>query len=308
MFSIPYGFANEDESYITIPALRRFARERRQDDLKTTVDRPQLINDIENYANQSKEKEEIVRKWMDDVLVEGIKEVQIKYLDTETLPLAFLSDEAYVSGILNALLVDPNNRHLCNKYSQTLQLFRYEYEEDEHGKCIKLYMGKILCTYDKKTGADKGAYPIFVEIYVDKGIIVARSKSKSGMYKYMEEFVLEAADTTTAEKEMRDAIKYVCGVLNIQTVHASEANDKFRSKLYHMLEKYTTTPQEIIDLMEEKKDDIKSLTNQIVEQICELPTSFRSDVESNVENMIEKYFSINYPDKRILKKIDRRIR
>ena len=48
MFSIPYGFANEDESYITIPALRRFAKERRNDDLKTTVDRPQLIEDIEN--------------------------------------------------------------------------------------------------------------------------------------------------------------------------------------------------------------------------------------------------------------------
>lgn len=302
MFSIPYGFANEDESYITIPALRRFAKERRNDDLKTTVDRAQLIEDIEIYANQSEEKEEIVRDWLDSVLVEGIKEVQIKYLDTETLPLAFLSDEAYVSNILNPLLVDHNNKHLCNRYSQTLQLFRYEYEEDEHGKCIKLYMGKILCTYDKKSGAGKGAYPIFVEIYVDKGIIVARSKSKSGIYKYMEDFVLEVAYTTTAEKEMRDAIKYVCDVLNIQTLHASDANDKFRSKLYYMLEKYTATPQEITDLMEEKKNDIKTLTDQIVEQICGLPTSFRSDVESNVENMIEKYFSISYPDKRIFTK------
>ena len=302
MFSIPYGFANEDESYITIPALRRFAKERRNDDLKTTVDRPQLIEDIENYANQSAEKEEIVRDWLDSVLVEGIKEVQIKYLDTETLPLAFLSDEAYISDILNPLLVDPNNKHLCNRYTQNLQLFRYDYEEDEHGKCIKLYMGKILCTYDKKSGAGKGAYPIFVEIYVDKGIIVARSKSKSGIYKYMEDFVLEAADTTTAEKEMRYAIKYVCGILNIQTMHASEANDKFRSKLYYMLEKSTATPQEIIDLMDGKRDEIQSLTNQIVEQICCLPASFRSDVESNVENMIEKYFSISYPDKSIFTK------
>ena len=140
MFSIPYGFANEDESYITIPALRRFAKERRNDDLKTTVDRPQLIEDIENYANQSEEKEEIVRDWLDSVLVEGIKEVQIKYLDTETLLLTFLSDEAYVSGILNPLLVDPNNKHLCNRYSSDLQLFRYEYEDGEYGKCIKMYM------------------------------------------------------------------------------------------------------------------------------------------------------------------------
>ena len=40
MFSIPYTFVNEDESYITIPALKRFAREKKKEDLKTTVDRP----------------------------------------------------------------------------------------------------------------------------------------------------------------------------------------------------------------------------------------------------------------------------
>ena len=80
MFSIPYAFANEADSYITIPALRRFAKERRNDDLKTTVDRPQLIDDIENYANQSEENLETVKNWLDYVLVEGIKEVQVKYI------------------------------------------------------------------------------------------------------------------------------------------------------------------------------------------------------------------------------------
>ena len=56
MFSVPYTFANEDESYITMPALKRFAKEKKKEDLKTTVDRPQLIQDIENYANQSLER------------------------------------------------------------------------------------------------------------------------------------------------------------------------------------------------------------------------------------------------------------
>ena len=34
MFSIPYTFANEDECYITIPALKRFAREKKKKILK----------------------------------------------------------------------------------------------------------------------------------------------------------------------------------------------------------------------------------------------------------------------------------
>ncbi len=33
MFSIPHTFASEDENYITIPALRRFAKEKRKEDL-----------------------------------------------------------------------------------------------------------------------------------------------------------------------------------------------------------------------------------------------------------------------------------
>ena len=30
MFSVPYTFANEDESYITMPALKRFAKEKKK--------------------------------------------------------------------------------------------------------------------------------------------------------------------------------------------------------------------------------------------------------------------------------------
>lgn len=302
MFSIPYAFANEADSYITIPALRRFAKERRNDDLKTTVDRPQLIDDIENYANQSEENLETVKNWLDYVLAEGIKEVQVKYIDQETLPLSFLSNEEYVDGILQPIIADPTNKHLCSRYFPDLKLYRYEFVQEAAGLCIKMFMGKLLCTHDKKQGSGKSGYPIFVEIYVDKGIIVARAKSKSGIYKYMDNFVLEAADTTTAEKEMRNAIKYVCSLFNIQTLHATEANAKFRNRLYCMLECYTKTPEEITALMDEKKDEIKALTDQIMNNICNLPVSYREDVSSNMENLIEKYFSISYPNKNIFTK------
>lgn len=91
MFSVPYTFANEDESYITMPALKRFAKEKKKEDLKTTVDRLQLIQDIENYANQSLEKEEEVLDWLDQVLVEGIKDVQVKLIDDESFTTSFIS-------------------------------------------------------------------------------------------------------------------------------------------------------------------------------------------------------------------------
>ena len=100
MFSVPYTFANEDESYITVPALKRFAREKKKEDLKTTVDRPQLIQGIENYANQSPEKEEEVLEWLDQVLVEGIKDVQIKLIDDESFTASFINQDEFVEKVL----------------------------------------------------------------------------------------------------------------------------------------------------------------------------------------------------------------
>lgn len=299
MFTIPYTFANADESYITMPALKRFAKEKRNNELKTTVDRPQLITDIENYANQSLDNKEVVLEWLDKVLVEGIKEVQIKKLE-DSFTNVFLYDDEYISGILDSLLVNPDCRHLCNHYLETIKLYKYEIiNASENGRIIKLYFGKMLSSYDKTHDAALIPYPIFVEIYLEENIIVGRAKSKSGLYKYMENFVLEKATSTTAEKEINYAIKYACEILAVQTMSGLGVGDYFRKKLYLMLKKYTKTPQEIVDLMDAKKVETENIVNSVIGEICSLPGNYRADVKSNVLNMIEKYFSISYVNKQI---------
>ncbi len=300
MFSIPYTFANEDECYITIPALKRFAREKKKEDLKTTLDRPQLIQDIENYANQSPEKEEEVLDWLDHVLIEGIKDVQIKLIDDESFTTAFLNEDAYVEQIVEPLLVNADNRHLNKGYSGELSLFHYEIsDEGECGRRIRLYLGRLLCTFDKKHGAATVPYPIAVDVYCDKGIIVSRAKSKSGLYKYVDEFVLEQAIPTKSEKETATAIKWVCEKLAISTKKSFEAETVFKSCLYCMLERYTQTPNEIIELINQKTAEINGIVDSVMHQICNLRRAYEDDVRSNVLNMVEKYFSISYPDKQI---------
>ncbi len=243
MFSVPYTFANEDESYITIPALKRFAREKKNEDLKTTVDRPQLLQDIENYANQSPENETEVLDWLDQVLVEGIKDVQIKLIDDESFTTSFIDQDEFVEKVLEPLIVNKTNRHLNKGYTESLGVFRYEItNESVFGRRIRLYMGKLLCTFDKKHGAATVPYPIAVDVYCDAGIIVARAKSKSGLYKYEEDFVLEKATPTKSEKETAAAIKWVAEKLVLNTRKSFEAETVFKSRLYDMLEKYTKTP------------------------------------------------------------------
>lgn len=300
MFSVPYTFANEDESYITIPALKRFAREKKNEDLKTTVDRPQLLQDIENYANQSPENEAEVLDWLDQVLVEGIKDVQIKLIDDESFTTSFIDQDEFVEKVLEPLIVNKTNRHLNKGYTESLGVFRYEItNESVFGRRIRLYMGKLLCTFDKKHGAATVPYPIAVDVYCDAGIIVARAKSKSGLYKYEEDFVLEKATPTKSEKETAAAIKWVAEKLVLNTRKSFEAETVFKSQLYDMLEKYTKTPTEIINLMDAKKTEIDGVVETVMHQICNLRAAYREDVKSNVLNIVEKYFSISYPNKQI---------
>ena len=300
MFSVTYTFANEDESYITIPALKRFAREKKNEDLKTTVDRPQLLQDIENYANQSPENEAEVLDWLDQVLVEGIKDVQIKLIDDESFTTSFIDQDEFVEKVLEPLIVNKTNRHLNKGYTESLGVFRYEItNESVFGRRIRLYMGKLLCTFDKKHGAATVPYPIAVDVYCDAGIIVARAKSKSGLYKYEEDFVLEKATPTKSEKETAAAIKWVAEKLVLNTRKSFEAETVFKSQLYDMLEKYTKTPTEIINLMDAKKTEIDGVVETVMHQICNLRAAYREDVKSNVLNMVEKYFSISYPNKQI---------
>lgn len=300
MFSVPYTFANEDESYITIPALKRFAREKKNEDLKTTVDRPQLLQDIENYANQSPENEAEVLDWLDQVLVEGIKDVQIKLIDDESFTTSIIDQDEFVEKVLEPLIVNKTNRHLNKGYTESLGVFRYEItNESVFGRRIRLYMGKLLCTFDKKHGAATVPYPIAVDVYCDAGIIVARAKSKSGLYKYEEDFVLEKATPTKSEKETAAAIKWVAEKLVLNTRKSFEAETVFKSQLYDMLEKYTKTPTEIINLMDAKKTEIDGVVETVMHQICNLRAAYRGDVKSNVLNMVEKYFSISYPNKQI---------
>lgn len=299
MFSIPYTFKDEDQGYITIPALKRFAKEKRNEDLKTTVDRPHLIKEIEEYANQSPEKQEIVLDWLDRVLVEGIKDVRIEYLD-DAFPVDFLIDDVYVHSILSPVLSNNNNCHMNGTYTENLSLYRYEIvPESDYGRRIKMYMGKLLCTFDKNKGSATSPYPIFVEIFVDKRLIVARAKSKSGMYQYMDPFVLDAATSTTAEKQMDKAINYACKLFSMETESSFNVSESFKNHLYIMLEKYTKTPEEIDELINGKTVEIEKIVDALMYNICVLPKSYREDVQSDVINMVEKYFSISYPDKKI---------
>ena len=51
--------------------------------------------------------------------------------------------------------------------------------------------------------------------------------------------------------------------------------------------------------MDQKKTEIDGIVDSIMHQVCNLKHAYEEDVKSNVMNMVEKYFSISYPNKKI---------
>lgn len=299
MFNIPSSYADEGENYITLTALRNFASDHKTKYLTTTSDRPELIKEINNFANETEENKNIVLNWIDSVLREGTRDVQLQLLKNNGDKYNELFNDNEISKRLEKYIYDNNNRHFCNKCSEELRLFRYHVSEGKCGRVISLYLGKLICFYEKDKGSGSSQYPISVDIFPELGLITSRAKSKSKMYKYMAEFDLDDATTTTSDKENKAAIEYVLKIFDIETKDAPEAFDEFREKLYSMLHKYTKTPTEICKLMNEKTFETEQIIKILCEDICSLRTGYEKDVRSDIQNLIEKYFSITYPDQTI---------
>ncbi len=295
MFRFPELLISESENYITLPALKSFAARRKEDDLKTTTDRATLISEIENYANQADEPLEEVLNWFDSVLREDSKELHILKLDLNPEAIAHLKDPTFLNAAFSPRLSE--YPHICrNIYDENIKIVKYHTTSYEYVYTIFLYMCKMVDLSDKLT-ITSVIYPICLDLYVDQGIIVTRGKSKANMFKHVPgEFHPENLKTTNVEKEMKEASRFITDLIGISPCVNRDALNFFRGKLYSLLDGFTQTPPEIQALMQEKENLIKDMSRRVAYEICNVTTNYFDDIESDVRNMVEKYFSITYPD------------
>ena len=301
MFEMPLMFFEEGEGFITLPALKKFTKDIGKKEFRTTEDRATLLKNIEKFANESSTNEEMVLNWIDSILKEGIKEVHVKLLNISLEKKAFLENYKCVNKILADNIYDNNKKHLYNNYTADIRLFRYDITDSIHGRVITLYMGKLLCMFDKKEKTSRTImYPIVADIYPSQDIVAVRAKSKADLYKFMEEFAIDAATRAYVDKEIEQAFIFISNLFSFEFKKPIEASTEFKRRLFMLLDRFTKTPECILQMIQEKKEDIEKIKQLIVNDICKLSISkYGKDVEADVSNMIEKYFSISYPDKKI---------
>lgn len=299
MFKLPATFQEGNEDYIVVNAVKKFIKCRPNIKCKLGDSRQTLLNAVSNYANGSAEAEEDTLQWIDAVVKEGIKDLYIKELSDESIEYVKKVDAIFeaIEPELKRIKVN----HLCNNaYSDSMQLVRFQVEESEY-PIYTFYLCQCVFIYDGNGEAKTRWYPICIDIYPESGLIVGRGKPRQNMYKYDKGGIdLTKLEKVTPEYRIQRGMQYVLELLNISCKNTLEVNGKFKKCLYKLLESYTYTPPEIVELIKNNSEKIESIISTIENDIC--IGSNKSDIESDILNLVEKYFSINYEDKSIFTK------
>lgn len=310
MFKIPDTYYQNNEDYITLPAIRRFVDAHPDGKFRRTAIRKELLDDILSYAEQSDECAEAVLSWIDEVLQEGIKDIYLQYAPLpEEMELLFTT-QAGIEKHLRAYTSSTLNQHMCmNQYGKDYVLVSAVYSKDEYGRRITFTYCKKLHIYDRIKHSSKPIdYPVTADYFLDQYWLLVRAKPRSNLYLYEPDgFNLEVAETTTTEKEIHSVMYLVGRILGVEiqkNAGKSATTGLLKNKIFNLLDKYSQTPTEIAAVISAHDEQVKGIFSTIqnictIPDLCTLPKQMQEDVVGDISNIIEKYLSINWRNKEI---------
>ena len=293
MLKIPMSFSDEGEAYLTLKTLNKFLKERK---LPTNGPRHENIKEIESYANRSDENKKEVSDWLDLTIKEGMKYVYLYKIDSSDIEMSW----DIIDRKLSQFIVSEEGYNLINfkENDENLKIIKYLYSESS---CkVSIWLSKLVTIHRGNGRGESIIYPIFIDIYLEEGYMSIRGKSKSGIFEYMKNgFIYEQAQRTTVDKEIKQAKNIILDNLGFKIKEINDIDNNFKERLYKILDDFTQTPDEINILLENVKDQLSFLENKFVNDICPEAKKDIEDVRYDLNNMAEKYFSINYPDNSI---------
>lgn len=296
MFSFPLTFRDENEDYVTLPPLKEFSKAHGIKDVKSNSRKAFIANAIERFANESAQNEEITNVWLDDLIKEGRKDINIKSLYLSEQMKEKISDVTFLEDILGKYLPENNKRHISkNRYTNDYLLYKYEVLNGEYGKRIVFHLCRMVTFVNSEKVKSGQWYPVICEILIEKNVMVTRVKSKSRIYNYSA--TDEQLVVVRPEQEAYKASNKVIDILGIK--NQSDMTIDFRRKLYNMLQRFTKTPEEIVSHMNRVRDRMNFVSEEIKTNICNVEDVYKDDITKDIYNLVEKYISISKVDKSI---------
>lgn len=279
----------ENEDYLTIPAIRKFAKTNNIKNI-SDCDRPELLEELESFGRESEEKAEILQCWFEDVLSEGIKTLYV--VKSNNLKETYNANK--VLGVysqlcqLNRFITGLNaNRHLT--------IYRIKEYKSMLGNVVRMSFVKKVCYQNNINEALQVInLPIQIVLLLEHNAILIQFKSKAGLFQY-EERLEDVSERLSDDKIAHECIDYIKNSLQLSV----ENNRSNKNTLYNLLTKYTQTPQVIQDKINELNESIVNMSETIRTEFCCVNETNRQDILWDLTNIIEKYISINVQDKNI---------
>ena len=290
------------ENFITLPVIFRFIKENKIDYDLGKTNRASLLEAIENYGLKSQENRENVLSWVDNIVKEGIRDIHIHKISVPDDISDMLSD----CELCEEFLEESSclKKHLCeNTYDDHFVLVNACRDDISTGRRIVFFYCKRVITLSSKDNVMRAIdYPITIEYYLDSSWLVISTKPRSKIYKYTEkQWNLENLELTNNDKLVLEAKKNVIKLLHAVETNATESDNYIKSRIFELIDKYTHTPKVIQDLIDSHQEDIHNLCG-FIKEACAANGSQEKDIIGDLNNLMEKYMSINWKNSDIFTK------
>ncbi|BDU83483.1 hypothetical protein [Clostridium perfringens] len=302
---IPFCFKNKNEDYLIVDKLQEFCKE---NNLNTSLDKIELINSIIEFAKINSINSEKVLKWLDSTLKEGVKKLIITKLEGTRI-YRNKTLENWIEIINKSFNINASNYIINGNHTNELNLCGYDFCISNDNSVEKVSLNYTIILKEQKNRnmpATNIIYPIFIDIYIESGYIIGRSKSKSSIFKFKKvtrdgREIDEETETVNCDKLINEAINYTIDKLDLKKEAIDVGLHRFKSMVHKMVDECTKTPIEIQEkLNQEQSYRRKFIRDFLNRQGISLLTeeNYKNALE-DLTILMEKYISINYKDKGI---------
>ena len=232
------------DNYLQNPIIRRFFKDK---NIKFADNRSAYIKNLEEYSDASAENENEVKKWLLKIVKEGSKEIcyrKISGVDKNH------RNPVWVDEKIKSKYPDcPMQNILEYKNTKERKLIEYSIIKDTSGNVTRInFTFSKLMLYGKVGNfGEETVFPVFIELYLNHGMIISRAKAKSTIYNYSrdDEFLISEERIQTMDYAV-SVIDEVIGVLGLNAEKDKKIVENRNSKmLYELYQKYSFTPKDV---------------------------------------------------------------
>lgn len=287
------------DNYLQNPIMRRFLKEKR---LEFVENRADYIKALEEYSDVNTVQENEIKEWLLKIVKEGSKEFCYRKIGGINEKHR---DPTLVEAIIKSKYPNcPMQNILEYRNTKDRTLIEYKIHVNVNGEVEKVdfTFSKLMLYGEVGKLGDETVFPIFVELYLNAGMIVSRAKAKSTIYEYDEKNKMLFSEYRVPTMDYAvSIIDEIIDAFGFET----EINPKMVKKqnsemLYKLYQAYSFTPENVDKKVEQMVRINQLYVDKIFEELTLDPRN-KERALLDLKILVEKYISINGDNENLFK-------